>query len=91
MAAVRPPTDEELLELIGPLVDLLLTWSYEGTLRCEAIVGRERRARVRRPRGVGGDKVEGVTGVATMFGLLIAIAVGMLLGAAISRPARTLV
>jgi hypothetical protein len=29
--------------------------------------------------------------VATMFGLLIAIAVGMLLGAAISRPARTLV
>ena len=30
--------DEELLELLGALTDLLLTWSYEGTFRCESIV-----------------------------------------------------
>ena len=33
-------TEDELLELIGPLVDLLLTWSYEGTVRCESVVAR---------------------------------------------------
>jgi len=31
-------TDEELLGLLGPLVETLLTWSYEGTMRCEAVV-----------------------------------------------------
>lgn len=48
MTAVRPPvdeqprrvTDDELLELVGPLVEVLLAWSYEGTMRCEAIVQR---------------------------------------------------
>src|SRR5262245_57319643 len=33
-------TEDELLELIGPLGDLLLTWSYEGTVRCESVVAR---------------------------------------------------
>ncbi|HTR32280.1 MAG TPA: threonine/serine exporter family protein [Gaiellaceae bacterium] len=33
-----PSTDEELLGLVGPLVETLLTWSYEGTTRCERIV-----------------------------------------------------
>jgi uncharacterized membrane protein YjjP (DUF1212 family) len=37
-ALVEPATEDELLELVGPLVELLLTWSYEGTLRCERIV-----------------------------------------------------
>lgn len=36
--AMKPSSEEEVLELIGPLTDLLLTWSYEGTLRCEAVV-----------------------------------------------------
>jgi uncharacterized membrane protein YjjP (DUF1212 family) len=36
--AATQTTEEELLGLLGPLVDLLLTWSYEGTMRCEAIV-----------------------------------------------------
>jgi hypothetical protein len=31
-------SEDELLGLLGPLVDLLLTWSYEGTMRCESIV-----------------------------------------------------
>ena len=30
--------DDELLELVAPLVELLLTWSFEGTERCETIV-----------------------------------------------------
>ena len=34
-----PVGDDELLELLAPLVDLLLIWSYEGTERCEAVVG----------------------------------------------------
>ena len=37
---------------------------------------------------IGGDKIEGVTGVAEMAGLLIAIAVGMLVTAAAIGPAR---
>jgi uncharacterized membrane protein YjjP (DUF1212 family) len=37
-AAAHPATQDELLELIGPLVDVLLTWSYEGTMRCESVV-----------------------------------------------------
>lgn len=32
------PSEGEVLELIGPLVEVLLTWSYEGTMRCEAVV-----------------------------------------------------
>ncbi|HEY7148589.1 MAG TPA: threonine/serine exporter family protein [Gaiellaceae bacterium] len=31
-------SDEELLELLGPLTELLLVWSYEGTFRAEEIV-----------------------------------------------------
>ncbi|HEY7198437.1 MAG TPA: threonine/serine exporter family protein [Gaiellaceae bacterium] len=38
--APEPATENELLELIGPLVELLLTWSYEGTMRGEAVVER---------------------------------------------------
>src|SRR5262245_6628189 len=38
-ALERPAAgDEELLGLLGPLVETLLTWSYEGTMRCEAVV-----------------------------------------------------
>jgi hypothetical protein len=36
--ATEPVSEDELLGLLGPLVDLLLTWSYEGTMRCESIV-----------------------------------------------------
>jgi uncharacterized membrane protein YjjP (DUF1212 family) len=32
------PTEQELLALLGPLTEVLLTWSYEGTMRCEATV-----------------------------------------------------
>jgi hypothetical protein len=31
-------SEDELLGLLGPLVDLLLTWSNEWTMRCESIV-----------------------------------------------------
>jgi uncharacterized membrane protein YjjP (DUF1212 family) len=36
--ATEAVSEDELLGLLGPLVDLLLTWSYEGTMRCESIV-----------------------------------------------------
>jgi hypothetical protein len=35
--ATGPVPEDELLGLLGPLVDLLLTSSYEGTMRCESI------------------------------------------------------
>ena len=38
VGATGPVPEDELLGLLGPLVDLLLTWSYEGTMRCESIV-----------------------------------------------------
>ena len=34
----EPTSDGQLLELLAPLVELLLTWSYAGTERCEAVV-----------------------------------------------------
>ncbi|HEY7018129.1 MAG TPA: threonine/serine exporter family protein [Gaiellaceae bacterium] len=34
----HPASDDELLELLGALTDLLLTWSYEGTERSERAV-----------------------------------------------------
>ena len=37
---------------------------------------------------IGGNRIEGVTGLATMVGLLTAIAVGMLVAAAALRPPR---
>jgi uncharacterized membrane protein YjjP (DUF1212 family) len=37
-AATEPASDEELLELVTPLVELLVSSSFEGTMRCEAIV-----------------------------------------------------
>ena len=37
---------------------------------------------------IGGNRIQGVTSLATMVGLLTAIAVGMLVAAAALRPAR---
>jgi uncharacterized membrane protein YjjP (DUF1212 family) len=38
---------------------------------------------------IGGDRIQGVTSVATMFGLLVAVVIGILLGAALVRDSTT--